>query len=121
MDVGDVSSRNSRNKGYGGRKLCACRLPENVFHNLDRQEFRPKEEGNKHCSYCEWLDEGEVNGWPKKALLEARDETHEKKKQISERIVTVNFLRMELEQPKVGKPGCSNGDEENKRLGRFLF
>ncbi|KAH0879132.1 hypothetical protein HID58_066526, partial [Brassica napus] len=59
----------------------------------------------------------EVNGWPKRALLEARDETHENKKQISELIVTVNFLHMELKQQKVGKWGCSNGDEENKRLG----
>ncbi|KAF3590589.1 hypothetical protein DY000_02026835 [Brassica cretica] len=35
MDVGDDrksgSSRNSMNKGSGGRKLCACRLPEDVF------------------------------------------------------------------------------------------
>ncbi|KAH0870843.1 hypothetical protein HID58_077865 [Brassica napus] len=100
------SSRNSRNKGSGGRKLCACRLPEN-------------EEQNKHFSYCEWLDEEEVNGWPKRALLEVRDETQEKK--ISELLVIVNFFRMELGQQKVGKPGCSNGDEENKRLGQFLF
>ncbi|WZZ46784.1 hypothetical protein YC2023_043043 [Brassica napus] len=27
---------------------------------------------------------------------------------------------MELEQQKVGKPGCSNGAEENKRLGRSI-
>uniref|UniRef100_A0A0D3B828 Uncharacterized protein n=1 Tax=Brassica oleracea var. oleracea TaxID=109376 RepID=A0A0D3B828_BRAOL len=49
MDVGDDikpgSSRNSRNKGYGGRKLCACRLPENVFttwtdKNLGRRKKR---------------------------------------------------------------------------------
>ncbi|KAH0860381.1 hypothetical protein HID58_088642, partial [Brassica napus] len=58
----------------------------------------------------------EVNGWPKRALLEARDETLEKKKQISELIVTVNFFHMELKHQKVGKRGCSNGDEENKRL-----
>ena len=80
-----------------------------------------QEEGNKHCSYCEWFDEEKVNGWSKKALLETRDKTHEKKKQISELSVTVNFLRMELEQQKVGKPGCSNGAEENKLLGRFLL
>ena len=67
-------------------------------------------------SYCEWLDEEEVNGWPKKVVPEIRDKTHEKKKHI-----TGNFLRMELEKQKVGKPGCSNGDEENNRLGQFIF
>ncbi|WZZ75569.1 hypothetical protein YC2023_086939 [Brassica napus] len=30
-----------------------------------------QEEQNKHFSYCEWLDEEEVNGWPKRTLLEA--------------------------------------------------
>uniref|UniRef100_A0A0D3BR97 Uncharacterized protein n=1 Tax=Brassica oleracea var. oleracea TaxID=109376 RepID=A0A0D3BR97_BRAOL len=53
--------------------------------------------GNKHCSYFEWLDE-EVNGWPKRGLIEARDEIREKKKRISELTATVNFLRMKLEQ-----------------------
>ena len=80
-----------------------------------------QEEGNKYYSYCEWLDKEKVNGWPKRALLEARDETQEKKKEIIELIVFVNFLRMELEQQKVGKLGCSNGDEENKRLDQFYI
>ncbi|KAF8094283.1 hypothetical protein N665_0366s0002 [Sinapis alba] len=100
MDLKSSSSSINRNKGYGGRQFCACRLPA-------------KEGGNKHCSYFEWLDEEEVNGWPKRALIEARDEIREKKKWISELTATVNFLRMELEQQKVEKPGCSNGDDEN--------
>ena len=60
-----------------------------------------------------WFDKEEVYGWPKRALIEARDEIREKKKRISEQTATVNFLRMELEKQKPEKPGCSNGDEES--------
>ncbi|KAG5413934.1 hypothetical protein IGI04_001501 [Brassica rapa subsp. trilocularis] len=31
MDLKSGSSSNSRNRGYGGRKLCACRLPAKIF------------------------------------------------------------------------------------------
>ncbi|KAL0761274.1 hypothetical protein Bca101_077424 [Brassica carinata] len=31
MDLKSGSSSNSRNIGYGGRKLCACRLPAKIF------------------------------------------------------------------------------------------
>lgn len=31
MDLKSGSLSNSRNRGYGGRKLCACRLPAKIF------------------------------------------------------------------------------------------
>ncbi|CAH8314175.1 unnamed protein product [Eruca vesicaria subsp. sativa] len=75
-----------------------------------------KEGGNKHCSYFEWLDGEEVNGWPKRALIKARDEILEKKKRISELTATVNFIRMESEQHKVEKPSCCKKDEKIMNL-----
>ncbi|CAH8294462.1 unnamed protein product [Eruca vesicaria subsp. sativa] len=76
------------------------------------------EGGNDHCSYFVWLDEEEVKGWPKMALIQAREEIREKKKRINELTATVNELSvtvneltatvngfcMELEQRKVKKP-----------------
>ncbi|KAF3593133.1 hypothetical protein DY000_02027184 [Brassica cretica] len=121
MDLKSGSSSNSRNRGYGGRKLCACRLPAKIFtawkdKNPGRKFFGCelyKEGGNDHCSHFEWFDKEEVYGWPKRALIEARDEIREKEKRISELTANVNFLRMELEKQKPEKPGCSNGDEES--------
>lgn len=59
-----------------------------------------------------WLDEEEVQGWAKRALIKARDEIREKTRRINELTATVNELtttinglRMELEQQKVEKPG----------------
>ncbi|KAG2295181.1 hypothetical protein Bca4012_003623 [Brassica carinata] len=66
-----------------------------------------------HCSYFLWLDDEEVIGWQKRALIEERDEIREKKKRIRELTATVNLLRMELEKLKVEKPSSSNGDEES--------
>ncbi|KAG2331803.1 hypothetical protein Bca52824_002983 [Brassica carinata] len=120
MDLKSGSSSNSRNRGYGGRKLCACRLPTKVFTAwTDKNSGRRflgcelyKEGEHLHCSYFEWLDEEEVVRWPKRALIKARDEIREKKR-ISELNATVNFLRLELEKLKVEKPRSSNGDEES--------
>ncbi|KAJ4884950.1 hypothetical protein Rs2_35043 [Raphanus sativus] len=90
MDLSSGSSSNRRNRGYGNRR----------------------EGENNHCSYFAWLDEEEVKGWAKRALIQARDEIREKKKRINELTATVNdltatvnALRMELEQQKVEKPG----------------
>ncbi|KAG5392780.1 hypothetical protein IGI04_022743 [Brassica rapa subsp. trilocularis] len=45
---------NIKNKGYGGRKLCAYRLPGNIFTAWTDKNLK---ERNNHCSYCEWLNE----------------------------------------------------------------
>ncbi|KAH0875153.1 hypothetical protein HID58_072515, partial [Brassica napus] len=84
-------------------------LNQNRVQHLQRGN---QEGGNDHCSYFAWLDEEEVKGWAKRALIQARDKIREKKKHINELTAsineltaTVNELRMELEQKKVEKPG----------------
>ncbi|KAL0728119.1 hypothetical protein Bca4012_024212 [Brassica carinata] len=121
MDLSSGSSSNSRNKGYGNRKVCFCQLPAKIFtawtdKNPGRRFYGCElyeEGGNEHCSYFLWLDE-EVKGWAMKALIQARDEIREKKRRINqltasnneltatvnELTATVNELHMELEQKK---------------------
>ncbi|KAF2536464.1 hypothetical protein F2Q68_00021930 [Brassica cretica] len=87
MTYNAESSSFWRSKAIGGRRMCDCGLPAKIFtswknKNPGRKCFGCelyKEMGNEHCKCFEWFDEGEVNGSPKGALIEARDEKREKK------------------------------------------
>jgi len=74
--------------------------------------------GNEDCKFFEWFDEREVTGWPKRALIEARDEIREKRRVINELRNRNLELSMELEKKEAAK---SNGSEdEMKRLNPNL-
>lgn len=50
------------------------------------------------CNFFEWYDEGEVTGWPRRSLLEARDELRQKDREIRRLTDQVASLEGELNQ-----------------------
>ncbi|KAG5384175.1 hypothetical protein IGI04_035645 [Brassica rapa subsp. trilocularis] len=126
MTYNAESSSFRRSRSIGGRRMCDCGLPAKIFtawtnKNPGRKFFGCelyKEMGNEHCKFFEWFDEGEVTGWPKRALIEARDEIREKRRVINELRNRNLELSMELEKKEAAK---SNGSEdEMKRLNPNL-
>ncbi|XP_010425742.1 PREDICTED: uncharacterized protein At4g04775-like [Camelina sativa] len=102
----ELSSGSSSNSRFGGRKVCDCGLPAKIFKSKTaRNPHRKfygcelyKEGGNAHCKYFRWVDEEEVKGWPRQALVEAEAEINEKIKMISQLKSTIKELRGDLEK-----------------------
>ncbi|KAJ4879949.1 hypothetical protein Rs2_06244 [Raphanus sativus] len=84
------SSSSSRGKGMAVAPRCLCGLPAKIDQawtdkNPGRRFYgcvRFKE-GNG-CNFFRWLDEREVVGWAREALIDARDEIRRQKKLIDE-------------------------------------
>ncbi|XP_010473906.1 PREDICTED: uncharacterized protein At1g43920, Chloroplastic-like [Camelina sativa] len=102
----ELSSGSSSSSRYGGRKVCDCGLPAKIFKSkMARNPHRKffgcelyKEGGNVHCKFFRWVDEEEVKGWPRQALVEAQAEINEKNRMISQLKSTIMELRDELEK-----------------------
>ncbi|CAN6808819.1 unnamed protein product [Brassica oleracea] len=71
-----------------------------------------------HCSYCEWVDEEEVNGWQKKALLEARDETMRRRNRyVNELSLSIFFLLSSSNSSsKLNDSSSNTGKKHNEKL-----
>ncbi|CAH8278910.1 unnamed protein product [Arabidopsis lyrata] len=90
-----------------GRKFFGCRL------------FKKRR--TDHCNYFEWFDEGVVDGWPKEALIQARDEIIEKDKVINQLTTQLMELCLELEKHEVeissGSEDENNSVESDHKVG----
>uniref|UniRef100_A0A1J3IYL7 GRF-type domain-containing protein n=2 Tax=Noccaea caerulescens TaxID=107243 RepID=A0A1J3IYL7_NOCCA len=71
-----------------------------------------------HCDYFDWFDEGVVDGWPKEALIRARDKIREKDKVINQLTTQLMELRLELEKHKVEISSEGSEDENNSAFYR---
>ncbi|CAE6124279.1 unnamed protein product [Arabidopsis arenosa] len=101
-----------------------CRRIENVVC-LQRLSHRGtitiREEGCRlfkkhridHFDYFEWFNEGVVDGWPKEALIRARDQIGEKDKVINQLTTQLMELRLELEKHEVEISSEGSEDENN--------
>ncbi|KAL0855196.1 hypothetical protein Bca101_060348 [Brassica carinata] len=101
MEDTGSSSSTRRRKNY--KKSCHCGIkssirkawtdknPGRLFYGCDRYQ----EDG---CNFFEWYDDGEVTGWPKRSLLEARDELRQKDREIRRLRDRVASLEAELIQ-----------------------
>lgn len=72
--------------------------------------------GNQ-CNFFEWYDQGEVSGWPKRALIEARDEIQEKRRLIAQLTSRISELeKREVDTPSTDNEGRQTNDKE-KEIG----
>ncbi|KAF8045287.1 hypothetical protein N665_5276s0001 [Sinapis alba] len=84
--------------------LCRCGLPAKIVTSWT--DNNPGRRVNR-------FDEGVVDGWPKEALIRARDEIREKDKLINQLTTQLMELRLELEKHKVEISSEGSEDENN--------
>ncbi|KAJ4910420.1 hypothetical protein Rs2_05041 [Raphanus sativus] len=73
------------------KKSWTDKNPGRLFMGCDRYQ---EEDG---CNFFEWYDAEEIKGWPKRSLIEARDEIRKKNLAIKRLNNTVATLRLEIE------------------------
>ncbi|KAJ4882222.1 GRF-type domain-containing protein [Raphanus sativus] len=101
MEDTGSSSSTARRKNH--KKSCHCGIKSSIkkswtdknpgilFFGCDRYQ-------DNGCNFFEWYDEGEVTGWPRRSLLEARDELRQKDREIRRLTDQVASLEGELNQ-----------------------
>ncbi|CAF2154882.1 unnamed protein product [Brassica napus] len=82
-------------------KFCFCGIPASFTKswtdkNPGRLFYGCSRYQEQGCGFFEWHDEGEVTGWPKRSLIEARDEIRQKNIEIKRLMNTVDMLRAKL-------------------------
>uniref|UniRef100_M4DLZ0 GRF-type domain-containing protein n=1 Tax=Brassica campestris TaxID=3711 RepID=M4DLZ0_BRACM len=102
MELGGGWSNKLKGKAIEGNVLCYCGIPAKISQawagkNPGRSFYGcEKYKRGGDCNFFQWFDEEDAFGWQKKALIEARNEIHEKNKTITELKKTISKLRSDL-------------------------